>query len=205
MALLTAQDRQRIETSISAAERMTAAEIVVACIAHGDSYLDLRVLAAGLIALAGGAGLSLGLPWLDLHELLALQTLIAVAVFAVSGLAPVLRACVPGARKHSAVERAAQLAFLKHSVFATRERTGVLILLSELEHKVVILGDQGIHARVQDPGWQKHVESIVRAIGAGRAADGVCEVIDSLAKVLAEGAPIRADDTNELPNRVRDD
>ena len=47
------------------------------------------------------------------------------------------------------------------------------------------------------------VATIVRAIRSGKAAEGVCQVIGALSEKLAELAPVRADDTNELPDRVR--
>ena len=92
---------------------------------------------------------------------------------------------------------------LAHGVYATRDRTGVLIFLSALEHRVVILGDRGIHQRVQDPGWSELVALLVAAIKQGKSADGVCEVITRLGELLARDAPIREDDTNELANEVR--
>jgi putative membrane protein len=56
---------------------------------------------------------------------------------------------------------------------------------------------------VQISGWQQHVQHVVSAIRAGRAADGVCEVIAELGQVLAAQFPPRADDRDELPNVVK--
>lgn len=205
MALLTDQEKDRIEASVAAAETRTAAEIVVACVARSEHYAAVRLLFAVLMALSVSAALAVAAPGLLSGELLALQLGAGAAAYWLSGLAPLLRRLVPSTFARAAVERAAQLAFVRHSVFATRERTGVLILLSELEHRVAILGDEGIHARVKSPGWEAHVSTIVAAIRAGKAGEGVCQVVDALAGVLAEGAPIRSDDTNELHNRVRED
>ena len=88
-------------------------------------------------------------------------------------------------------------------MFATRERTGVLILLSELEHRVVILGDSGVHARMPAGAWQAHVARIVGGFHAGAPADSICAVVRELGKVLAEHFPPQADDRNELSNAVR--
>ena len=77
-----------------------------------------------------------------------------------------------------------------------------MILLSELEHRVVILGDSGIHALVGESGWREHVDRIVARIHEGRAAEGVLETIAVLEPLLAEHAPRRADDQNELANTV---
>jgi putative membrane protein len=204
MAILNASDKQRIEAAITEAETKTAAEIVVATVARSDGYLDVRLVTALLFGFGASAALHLLLPLVGPGELFAVQIGLGLLAFFVSGLPAVLRWLVPEARKRAAVGRAAQLSFLEHAVFATRERTGVLILLSELEHNVTILGDEGIHARVAGEGWQQHVATIVTAIRSGRAAEGVCAVIAALTQVFAEIAPIRADDTNELDNRVRE-
>jgi putative membrane protein len=135
--------------------------------------------------------------------LLGLQLALFVLGFLLTGIPAVLRRVLPCARVELAVARAAQVAFLQYSVFRTRDRTGVLVYLSELEHRVVILGDEGIHARVQDPGWSRLVVTLVAAIKAGRACDGVCALIAELGRELAQRAPILPDDTDELPNHLR--
>jgi putative membrane protein len=101
-----------------------------------------------------------------------------------------------------AVEVRAFAVFAGRGLHRTRERTGLLILLSELERRVVILGDSGIHAVVGEGGWRVHVDRIVQAIHDGRAGQGVLETLEVLEPVLAERAPRSADDTNELENRV---
>jgi uncharacterized membrane protein len=75
-------------------------------------------------------------------------------------------------------------------------------VLSELERRVVLLGDRGIHARVGTEGWNKHVEHVIMRIREGRAADGVIEVLRELEGVLARQVPVQPDDENELPNAV---
>jgi putative membrane protein len=78
-------------------------------------------------------------------------------------------------------------------------------MLSALERQVVMLGDAGIHAHVQTLGWEQHVQHIVASMRAGTPAQGVCEVIARLGEVLAANLPPRADDQDELSNRVRQD
>lgn len=203
MAILTAQDRQRVESAIGAAEKRTAAEIVVTEVAHSDSYRDVRLALAALFGVGASAGVHLVFPLVGVGELLALQLVLFALGYLLLGQRSVLRSLLPEARVRAAVARAAKLAFLEHGVFATRERTGVLILLSELEHNVTILGDEGIHARVEKKGWDAHVDTMVKAIRAGKAGDGVCQVIEALSATLAEAAPVRHDDHNELHDRVR--
>jgi putative membrane protein len=205
VALFDAQGRARIEAAIAEVERRTAGEIVVLTVPASDGYDDLRLLYAGALALIGAALAHLSWPGLGASWLLWVQVAVGALGFAAFGLRPLLRAIVPAARALHAVERRAHEEFLARELFATRDRTGVLLLLSELERKLVILGDRGIHARVQSAGWQQHVDRVAAAIRAGRAADGVCEVIAALGTTLAAALPPRPDDENELPDAVEEE
>ena len=85
----------------------------------------------------------------------------------------------------------------------TQRRTGMLILISELEHRVVILGDSGIHERVGDAGWQAHVDHIVPPIRRGEAVRGVLEVIERLGRLHAELKPRARGRHERAPRRHR--
>ena len=83
----------------------------------------------------------------------------------------------------------------------TRERTGILIYVSLLEHRVVVLADRGIHSRVEAGTWDAVVERVVVGIRENRAEAGLADGIRLCGEILAERFPIRAGDLNELPNR----
>jgi putative membrane protein len=134
-----------------------------------------------------------------------MQALLGAGAFLLAGASSLLRVLVPRGRATESVERRAREEFLEHRVFETRDRTGVLLLLSELEHQVVLLGDKGIDAEVHQEGWARHVQTIVDAIRRGQPADGVCAVIAELGALLAKHAPARDDNYNELSNAVRRD
>lgn len=204
MAIFSEQDKQRIEACVAAAEQKTASEIVVATVGRSEGYRDVRVFSALVIALGVSAAVHLVMPWLEVGELFALQLLLGLLGYFASGQPTLLRLLISRERVSSAVQREAEVRFLEHAVFDTKGRNGVLILLSELEHGVTILGDRGIHSRLQGAGWEAHVKTIVSAIRAGKPAEGVSQVIDSLALVLAEHDPIQRDDVNELPDGVRE-
>lgn len=203
MSIFSDSERQRIAETITAVEARTAGEIVVAEVPRSDGYLDVRLVAAIVLGLATASIVHLVWPVLPLGVVLAAQVVAGVAGFALSGVSALLRVIVPRGLSERAVEREAELSFLEHAVFSTRDRTGVLIFLSALEHRVVILGDEGIHQRLQNPGWTELVQSLVVAVKSGRAGDGVCAVVERLGETLARDAPIREGDTNELPNEVR--
>lgn len=203
MSMFTQAERERIAATISELEQRTAAEIVVAEVRQSDDYAEVRSFAALVASLAGGSAVHLLWPGLGVGAILGVQLVLSALAWLLAGLSPLLRALTPAVRLQRAVERAAELSFFEHAVFRTRERTGVLVFLSALEHRVVILGDEGIHARLQNPGWSELVRLLVLAVKQGRAGEGVCEVIGKLGESLARDVAIREDDTNELDNRVR--
>ena len=203
MALLSQASLQRIEQTIVEIEERTAAELVVVSVGQSATYADVRLGYALAASLLAGAIGHLAWPAAGAYELLWLQLGAAVLVMFLLRLPLVLRYSVRRAQLAAAVDQRARLAFLENAVFATRDRSGVLIVISELEHRVVIMGDAGIHARVQTSGWQAHVSHIIAAIRAGRAEQGVIETLKALGETLSAEFPRKHDDTNELPNTVQ--
>ena len=203
MSMFSKTEAERVAAVVSEVEQSTAGEIVVAEVPSSDDYGEVRLFSAIMVGLLAAAGTHLSWPALPVGAVLAIQFGAGMLAWLTTGLSFVLRIMLPRGRAALAVGRAAELAFLEHGVFATRDRTGVLIFLSELEHRVVILGDKGIHARLQNPGWSELVTSLIAAIKQGRTTDGVCAVIRKLGETLARDAPVLPDDTNELPNYVR--
>jgi putative membrane protein len=202
MSLLDPSAHKRIEAAIADVERRSSCEIVVAALPASDSYADLRLLYGIAFALAAAAGAHLAWPTLAVASLFWIEIAVLALSFPLLGLGPVLRVIVPRARVDESVTRRAREAFVERTLYATRDRTGVLIMISELEHRVVILGDSGIDAFVHANGWQGYVDRLVRAIREGRAADEICTLIADIGVVLAAHLPVAPDDVNELPNTV---
>jgi putative membrane protein len=106
----------------------------------------------------------------------------------------------------AALDRAEQ-AFLEHGVHRTVHGTGVLIFASLREHRAVILGDRGIHARMGDAEWRRAVDALVAGIRRGAPADGFTDAIAMVGARLAEHFPRSPGDAaaNELPDELRRD
>jgi putative membrane protein len=97
--------------------------------------------------------------------------------------------------------RAFQL-FAERGLHHTREHTGLLLLVSELERRVVILGDSGLHAQVGERGWQNHVDALLQRIRAGETVSGILELLLRIEASASSVMPARSDDVNELPDSV---
>jgi uncharacterized protein len=173
-----------------------------AVVARSDDYLGPRVLLAAAWAVVAALVAYYELPSLSPYWIIALQVPFGLACFFLLGVPALERFFVSKAAAERAVEERAYAVFAGRGLHRTRERTGLLILLSELERRVVILGDSGLHAVVGDTGWREHVDRIVQAIHEGQAGRGVLQTLEILEPILADRAPRSADDTNELENRV---
>ena len=209
--LFSEQDRKRIADAVSEAETRTSGEIVPYVVGRSDSYPEAWLRAGsllGFLALFLFAIADIGTDlWLPFGY--AESGIIVVLAFGLGALLAlyvpaVKRMFIPGAMLQQRVDERATLAFLEEEVFATRERTGILIFISLFEHRVRILGDSGINALVRQEEWDEAVRILADAIRNGAAAEGMLEAIWKCGQLLERrGVEIRPDDTDELDNRVR--
>lgn len=202
MSLLSHASEKEIEAAIARVEKESSTELVVAVVKQSANYTEPRALLAFGWTLAAALLAHVAVPALSAYWLILLELPLGLLFYALLGVPPLRRMLISESAATAAVEARAFSLFAARGVHRTRARTGLLILLSELEHRVVILGDAGIHAAVGDQGWQAHVKHIVDRIHEGRAAEGVLETIRVLEPLLIAAAPVGVGDVNELPNRV---
>ena len=98
-------------------------------------------------------------------------------------------------------QRALQ-AFITRDLHATKDRTGILIMVSLLEHRVEILADTGINAKVSGDTWQKIVSNMIGNIKSGDLAEGFCIAVRECGEVLAKDFPGTHDNPDEISNKV---
>ncbi len=191
-----------IEAAVQAAERATSGEIVPVIAERSDGYAEVRFGAAALTAFAAGAFALFLVPALG-PWLVPTQLCVFVASVWLFGRRGLLRLLVPADIAEKRVARAAALAFREAGLVETRDRTGILIYVSLLEHRVVVLADRGINARVEAGTWDAVVSLIITGIKDGRAEAGLADGIRVCGEILSQRFPIRAGDANELPNTPR--
>ena len=213
MPLFTDDELTRIRDAVSQAETRTAGEIVPYVVRRSGDYAvatwrlaSLAALLAGMLALATAwiyDGWGLG--WLYSAWALAL---VMTGGGVVGGLAtllePVRRAFAGMETLETAVHRRAAVAFLEEEVFNTRDRTGILLFVSLFEHRIEVIGDTGIDAKVEQAEWEEVVGLIRDGIRSRTLADGMVTAIERCGDLLhRRGVDIRPDDTDELPDDVR--
>lgn len=199
--MISTEDQARLAHAIRDVEDDTSGEVVLVIAEQAGHYRAIPLLWGFLAALIA--------PW-PLIWLTSVSTsrifLIQLAVALVSSLAlswPKLRyALVPRSIKRAQGHEAASREFLRRGITRTREKTGVLIYLALAEHHAEILADTGIADRVDAGIWADIVADLTAAIGSGRMTEGLIEAIQRTGAILAEHAPPRLDDVDELPNKV---
>lgn len=181
------QEQKQINELVAEVEAKSGAQVLLAVIGKADAYPEIpwKAFAAGasvaaLIVILDGL---LQPGWASIHSAVfdvvailgAGATLSLLTIFT----PPFARLFLDRLRAETEVRQYAQAMFLERSVFQTRERIGMLILISRFERTVVILPDAGIRRHVSDAQIAAAIAQmtpllaerrIVAAIEAGLAA-----------------------------------
>ncbi|MBD3854727.1 MAG: hypothetical protein IFJ96_08070 [Acidobacteria bacterium] len=136
---------------------------------------------------------------------ISLPTVVGAGVgYLVAGFDSVGRRLLPEDHIDRSVHLRAKAAFLEEEVFATRDRTGILVFLALFEHRAVILADEGIHRAVPKGEWQHLVDDLIVGIKAKRAAAALVEAVSRCGGLLEQyKIARRPDDEDELPDAPR--
>jgi len=201
MTVLTQHDQEKISATIAEIEAKTAGEVVVAVVSKSDDYTEQRYTVALGLTLAVALTMTFVLQGWAPSYLILLQVPVFLAWFQITKI-PAITRLLSRKLSSSRVRERGMRMFIERGIHKTRDQSGLLLMLSELEHQVVILGDSGIHEKVGDPGWEGYVERVVQGLRSGKAADSVVSVLTDLGNLLAEHFPPRDDDSNELSNQV---
>ncbi len=207
----TAADLEAIRQATGKAEKRTSGEIVPVVVGASDDYDEAAWKAAAFGALAVSIFVALihsaGGFWLDPAWLWILgpSAIGAAAGYLLARALPSFRrAMVSPDTLNLRVNRRAAQAFLEEEVFATRERTGILIFLALFERRVVVLGDEAINRAVDQSEWQDIVDHLVTGIRSGQPGPALVESIGECGLLLEKhGVEIRPDDIDELANGLR--
>lgn len=201
-SIVTKAELDQISALIAKIEQDTASELVTVVYSKSSSYAAYRIAwaAAGALALVGLGHLLW--PNVPVLELLGAQTLLGAIGYWLLGMPATLRLIVPRWARERAARDKSRLMFLELGITETRDRSGVLIYLSELERRVEVLGDRGIYQELGQDAWQQLVGELTQSIRGGHAAIGLTRLIERLGAELVAKFPIRPGDTNELSNTV---
>jgi putative membrane protein len=196
------EEQARIRQAVIDAESKTAGEIVPMLVTSSARYTEVELL--GTIT-----GLFVGMlaewlwsdPW-GSHFFNLWPAIGATIGFLLCRIPQIKRLLVAKSRIAEAVHTLALASFTQHGLHFTRDHTGILILVSLLEHRVEVLADRGINAKVEAGTWQEIATILTDGLKSNRACDAYCKAIQRCGEILAAHFPRQPDDKDELPNRL---
>jgi len=100
------------------------------------------------------------------------------------------------------VWKAAERAFERLGMTATRDRNAVLFFVVPARHRFVVLGDCGISEKVGLEFWYGIADVLAERFKLGDLTGGLVAGIEAAGEGLARFFPYRKGDTNELPDEV---
>lgn len=101
------------------------------------------------------------------------------------------------------VEKAAEKAFLRMGMTATKERNAVLFFVVPARRKFVVLGDRGIHEKVGEEFWDRIAAVLSERFRDADFTGGLVAGIAEVGEQLAAHFPCDATrDRDELPNEI---
>jgi uncharacterized membrane protein len=101
------------------------------------------------------------------------------------------------------VQSAAEKAFTRMGMRATKDRNGILFFVVPSRHRFAIIGDMGIHQKVGQEFWEKLVAVISEDFKTGDFNAGLQKGIAEAGHSLAGHFPFQGEkDVNELPDDI---
>lgn len=199
----TKEEQQQIEAAVREVEQTTSGEIVPLIVDASYDYPRAEMIGGGTLSLATAIFFSWAFGGESIWVFLPLF-LIGYPLFQVliRNCPALKRRLIQPAEIDAEVEEKALVSFIEHGLHNTRDNTGILILISLFEHRVQVLADRGINAKVPSDTWDNIVKDVTSGIKDGTACEALCREIRVCGELLTEHFPARHDDTDELPNLI---
>lgn len=201
-AFFTEPEKERIREAVIAAESKTAGEIVPMIVTSSARYTEIELLGL-IVGLFAGMVIEWfwsdpwGSPYFQLWPVFG-----ALIGFLVSRIPAVKLLLASNRRIAEAVHTLGLASFTEQGLHYTKDHTGILILISLLEHRVEVLADRGINQKVSAGTWDEVVRIVTAGFKSAQACDAFCKAIERCGDILATHFPRQADDKDELPNRL---
>ncbi len=199
----TKEEQQKIEAAVKTAEMKTSGEIVPMVVDSSYDYPRTELIGGGSLALATGLLVSW---WFGGESIWWFLPVFLIGFFIfrqlIRSLPDLKRKLIHPDELTEEVKEKALVSFLEQGLHETRDRTGILILISLFEHRVQVLADSGINAKVPQNTWDEIVAIIIAGLKSDDACTAVCRAIERCGQLLEENFPRKDDDTNELSNLI---
>lgn len=208
--IFTAEEKHSVKEAVEALEKESCGEIVPFFARKSDNYDEVSWHLSAIIGVVGLAVIALlSYTWM-LPAISFLEAFFVILGLMIFGyflpiIFPILkRFFVSEERAMEMISLRAKEAFINEKVYDTKERVGILIYVSRLEHVVLVLGDEGINTKVQKDDWEKVVSLITDGLKRKQIGDGLVNGINHCKELLLQNGFVRkGTDTNELSDELR--
>jgi len=212
---LSEADLASIKDAVADAERRTNGEIAIAVTEESSDYSFFELFASVLL---GAVGFAVMLPFNAQIEALIgrffwheetwyLPAFCGIASFAIiavcfflANIPAVDRVVIPRAIRRTRVYNRALRHFVESGVYATKDRTGILIFISYMEREVRIVADSGINEKIEQAEWDDIARALAEGIRDRKAASALATVIARCGVLLERHFPAKKENPNELPD-----
>ena len=207
---ISAADARAIEQHIASIEARSGVQVVTMVVGKSDTYPELPWVAFAIgVALA-----ALGVAVLDFVRpqwatattaftqsvaILCIGVACATATIYIRGFA---HALVSKVRAAIEVRQAAENVFLTRELFATPDRTAILLYVSLFERHVELVPDTGFRTKIGARDWDAVVSAMTRELHDGREAQAFHAGLDALEQVLSSNGFVQGGGGNALPDRM---
>lgn len=223
------EEKENISKFIKKAESGTSGEIAVMVLDSSDSYIEAETFGAFILSgffsllfeLIKSSVLSFEPGWesgnlnfpynlfIEAAKNASIWTYIPMVFilyfifkFILSKLPEIKILFISGKRIEETVRERAVRAFYEKELYKTKDETGILIFISLLEHRVWILGDRGINAKIAPDFWKDIASDLSAGIRKKEHGKSVCQAISKCGEELSGYFPIKKGDINELTDEV---
>ena len=205
---LSSDDLDSVEKAIGQAEMKTSGEIVPMIVRRSSTIghipLTLLLILTNLWFISDRTfGFYTGGSLLD-SPLSIVMGLIVIFLLTriLSSMEWIGRILTPRHDQALQVNQRAEIEFFESNVKKTKNSTGILLMLSVMEHRAVVLADKTISDKLPPETWNEVIEKMISGIKKKNIAQGMIEGINICGELLSKHFPLPPDDTNELPNHL---
>ncbi|MEE4253031.1 MAG: TPM domain-containing protein [Desulfuromusa sp.] len=197
------EEQQKIEAAVKKAETTTSGEIVPMVVNSSYEYPRAELIGGGTLALAVGLIFSWAVGGESIWWFLPVF-IVGFFIFQqlIRNLPDLKRKLINPEEFDIEVREKALVSFVEQGLHETRDKTGILILISLFERRVQVLADSGINAKVPENTWDEIVTIITHGLKTGNSCDAICQAVEHCGEQLQEHFPRKADDTDELSNLI---
>ena len=194
---------ERLSREVERVEEVSSVELVVVVSQQCGNYREIDHQTGFLSAIAMLL-VAIYSPW-DFHPEMLLLWLVSgygIGLLVSSKIAGVRRIFTSPARRRFQAQLCARGAFVEKKMSSTRDRTGLLLYISEFERLALLLADTGIEAKVPRAYLNEFEARCSKASSSAELESEILKGLDGLLAPLGQALPRAEDDENELPNEI---